>query len=89
MVRNAPDAKTQIRLRINVIEFGRTDQAIDGCRSLSPGIRTSKKIILPTQRHGSQRTFRCIVIDLDPTIASITDERGPKLQGITNRFRQR
>ena len=29
MVGNTPDDKPQIRLRINVIEFGRSDQTID------------------------------------------------------------
>ena len=39
MVGDAPDDKTQIRLGINVIEFCRTDQAIDGSRSFNLYVR--------------------------------------------------
>ena len=89
MVSDARDDETQIRLRINSVEFGRTDQAINGSSPFTACIRTGKKIVLPPQRHCSQRTFRRIVIDLDSAITRITDERNPKLQGITDGFRQR
>ena len=88
MISNAPNDEPQIRLWIDAIEFGRADQAIDGCGAFAAGIRTGKQEVFPPQRHGSQRTFRRIVIDLDPAIACVKDERRPKFQGITNRLSQ-
>jgi hypothetical protein len=49
---------TQVCLGIHSIEFRRTDQAINGGRTLASQVGTSEQVIFPTQCDHAQGTFR-------------------------------
>jgi len=65
----------QIGLRVQVVEFGRTDQAVNRSRSFSAGIGTGKQVIFATQCDGAQRAFGGIVVDFDPAVIAVTRQR--------------
>ena len=50
VIGNARQDLAQIGLRIEAVEFGRADQAVDGGSALAAGIGAGEKIILPVMR---------------------------------------
>ena len=41
----------QIRLRIDAVELGRADQAVDRRRALASGVRAGEQVVLPFMRN--------------------------------------
>ncbi|MNN59161.1 hypothetical protein D3C81_1742580 [compost metagenome] len=78
----------QIGLRVQVVEFGRTDQAVNRSRSFSAGIGTGKQVIFATQCDGAQRALGGIVVDFDTAIIAVARQRLPPIEGIEDRTAQ-
>ena len=81
---------TQVGFRIDAVKLGRAQQAVDGRRALSAGIRSGEEIVLAAEGDHAQRPFRRVVIDLDVAVVSIkpaAPAKGPERSGSPWRFR--
>ena len=77
MLGNPADDMAQVSLRIEPVELGRADQAVDRRRTLAPCVRTRKEEIFPAQGDRAQRPFGGVVVDLDVPIGGVARERRP------------
>jgi hypothetical protein len=58
----------QIGLRVQVVELGRTHEAVNRSRSFSAGIGTGKQVVFAAQGDGAQRPFGGVVVDFDSAV---------------------
>lgn len=59
---------------------------LDGRRTVATSVRTAMQPVLPSKSDGSQSLFGNVVVDLDPAIFGIADERGPALEHVADSF---
>jgi len=62
----------QISFRIKIVEFGRTNQAVDHRSSFAAGIRACEQIVLPTQGRAAHSPLGGIVLYLDAAMVAQT-----------------
>ncbi len=55
MISDGGQYLTQVRLRVQVVQFGRTDQAVNGGGAIAAGIGTGEETVLAAGRHRTQR----------------------------------
>ncbi len=84
VIRDARNDETQISLGIKPVESGRADQAVECRGPFAAGIRSGEQEVLSPQRHGAQCPFSGVVVDLDPSIRNVADQRLPMIQGIAD-----
>ena len=65
MLGDALQHLAQIGFRVETVQFGRANQAIDCGSAFATGIGSREQIVLPPQGHGPQRPFGGVVVDLD------------------------
>ena len=87
VVSDARQHLAQIGFRIKAIELGRSDQAVNRCRTFAASIRSRKKVILPAQSHGAQGAFGGVVIYLQATVVAVTHQGIPERERILHRRR--
>src|SRR5690606_40137389 len=89
MIGDAREHGREIRLRIESVEPGRTDQAVDQSRALTAGIGTGEQVVLAAERHGPDRPFGGVVVDLDAAVVDIAHQCRPTRERVLDRRRQR
>ena len=82
VVSDALQDMCQISLRVQTVEFRRTDQAINSRRSFTASIRADELIILATQSDGAQRPLCRVVVDFDAAVIAIARQRLPPIERI-------
>lgn len=65
MLSNVHEHVSQVRLRIQLVELGRTQQRVDRRSTLTAGVGTRKQVILSSQRDDAQGSLGGVVVDLD------------------------
>src|SRR6266566_6637905 len=70
---------------LDVIELCRCNEGADGGPSLSPAVGAGEQMILAPQRHGSDRTFDRIVVELDTAVVQEMTEGRPAGKRVTDR----
>src|ERR1700730_5320623 len=77
----------ELAFGIESIEFRRSDQRVDGGRSLPPGVRATEKVVLASEGDGAKRPFCRRVVDLQQSIVDVAGERTPVRERIEDRTR--
>ena len=63
--------------RVELVQFGRSHQRIDGRRPAGTVVRAGKQIIFASQRHRTNLVFNPIVVNLQATIVSVANQAFP------------
>jgi hypothetical protein len=77
MVGDAGQHSAEIGFRVEAVEFGGADQAVDRGGALAAGIRACEQVVLAAQSDGAQGAFRGVVVDLDAAIVAVAQQRIP------------
>src|SRR5450631_4128856 len=85
MIGNALQHVAHIKLRVESVELGRTEQAVNGRSAFAAGVGSGEEIVLATESHGAQGAFGSRVVHLDATIIDVTRERTPTRERIADR----
>src|SRR5690606_7281822 len=85
MLGDAAEHVSKVRLRIDPVELGGTDERVDRCSPLATGIGSRKQVILTAERDGSKCALRRVVVDLDAPVVAIAQERRPARERIPDR----
>ena len=85
MVRDVGEDVSEVVLRVDRVELGRSEQRVDRGSSFSSGVRACEKIVFAAERHDAQRTFGCVVVDLDRAIVEVACERSSARERVTDR----
>lgn len=85
MLGNTLEHVAKIGVRIKTAKFGRAYQAVDRGRPLTAAVRSSEQITLAAERHGAQRPFGRVVVDLDAPVVAIAHQGGSARQRVANR----
>lgn len=78
----------QIRLRVEIVEFGGSNECVDGCSTISAIIGPSEHPVLSAERARTQRALRGVVVYFNSPVVAITCERRLTRQCIADRRRQ-
>ena len=75
----------EIELRIEAVEFGRSDERVEGCGAFTTLVRSREEIVFPSQRDDAQRASGSVVVDLNFSIVDVPRERSPTRERIADR----
>src|SRR5579863_1693681 len=78
---------SQIELRIEPVELGRTDQGVHGCGTLATVVGSSKEEVLATESDSSERPFCGAVVDLKQAVFGEARQRTPSGERISDSAR--
>src|SRR5579863_8173160 len=87
MVGDRCQNRAQIERRIEPIQLGCSDEAVERCSSLVAGVSSHEKVILPSNRNGTQRSLGSAIIDLQQTIVYVARQCTPVRKRIPDRAR--
>lgn len=79
---------TQIRFRLNAVEFATAYQRVHQRRSFATTIRAHEQVVFSPQTHYPQRIFRDIIVDFRPAIGAVVTQRLPVVHQIVERLRR-
>jgi hypothetical protein len=65
MVGDPGEHVTQVGFRIQAVQLGRPDEAVERGSSFTAGIGAGEEVVLPPQGDRAQGTFGGVVVDLD------------------------
>src|SRR5690242_10722924 len=75
----------QVGLRIEVAQLRCSDQRVHCRGTFTASVCAGEEVILPSERYGTQRTFRRGVVDLDAAIIAVAHKRCPARERIADR----
>ena len=87
VVSDALQPLTQGGLGIEVVPFGRREQAIEGCGSFSAGVGTREPVMLATHRDRAQGPLGRRVVDLEAALSAVAREGVATGEGLVDRRR--
>ena len=67
----------QVGFRIQAVELGRADQAVDRRGALAAAVGAGEEIVFSSQSDRAQRAFGGVIVDLDPAVVAEAGERFP------------
>jgi hypothetical protein len=77
MIGDPGEYLAQVGLRVQAVQLGGADQAVERGGALAAGVGTREQKILPSQSHRAQGAFGGVVIDFDPSVFTISRQRSP------------
>ncbi|STL31551.1 Uncharacterised protein [Escherichia coli] len=78
----------EVAFWIHIVQFARSDQAVQQRSPLATVVRTEEQEVFTTQTDRPQRIFSDVVICFSPAIVCIVRQCRPLVQGVRERFRQ-
>ena len=76
-------------LRVHAVELGGLEQRIRRGRPLAAAIRAGEQLVLAPDRDAVQRVLGKVVVDLEPSVLGVGEQRGLQLDGIAQRLGKR
>ena len=73
MIADALEHMAQVGFRIQTVELGSADQAVDGGGALASSVGTAEEEVLAPERNGAQRALGGVVVDLEAAICRSDD----------------
>src|SRR6185312_4390661 len=77
MLGDAGEHLAQVRLRVDAVEFGGTDQTVERGGAFAPGVRSGEEIVFSPEGHRTQGAFSGRVVDLDASVFAVARQRRP------------
>ena len=77
MVSDVGEDVCEVVFRVDPVELGCSEQRVDHGSAFSSGVGACEKVVLAAERDDAQRSFGCVVVDLDGAIVEVACERGP------------
>jgi hypothetical protein len=75
---------SEVKLRIQAVELGASDERVDGRGSHPARIGAGEQVIAPAESDGAQGAFRAGVVDLDQPIIDVARKGTPSREGIAD-----
>ena len=88
MVGDRRQDRAQVECRIEAIQFGGSDEAVERCSSMAAGVGTHKEVVFPADRDGTQCPFRGVVVDLQLSVVQVARECAPVRERIADGARR-
>lgn len=78
---------TQLGFWVNAIEFGGTEQRVDCCDTFGAAVGVGEQTVAASDGNAAQSPFTSRVVDLDPAIAAVAQQRRTQVEGVLVRRR--
>src|SRR5258706_15558608 len=81
---DAREQVAEVGLRIDAVELGGFDQAVEGGRPQAALVRAGEQPVLAAERHGTDGSLGGIVVDLQPAVVAVPGQLDPAVEGIAD-----